>query len=196
MLHRKKDRQVAAGFPSHDGISCCKIVRFGRTLIREYAGQSLDLQAKRKEQQLEPSHFFAGCGRVLAMIAAPPLPWAQQKWLVTERCHGYRKGFLPLDTSQEPYYCGSKYPPFSAVLPRRPCFGLASARSTRASAANHRESINACQRCDLGVANDNVTLKATDHVCPQHYCARGAPAESRNHRVAGCAQCALLIEQF
>jgi len=33
-------------------------------MIREHSGQRLDPQAKRKEQQLEPSHFFASCGRV------------------------------------------------------------------------------------------------------------------------------------
>jgi hypothetical protein len=31
-----------------------------------------------------------------------------------------------------------------------------------ASAANHRNSINACRRDDLGVANSNVTSKSTD----------------------------------
>jgi hypothetical protein len=37
--------------------------------------------------------------------------------------------------------------------------GLAPARSTRASAANHRESISACRRDDFGVANVNVHHK-------------------------------------
>src|ERR1700721_1500071 len=46
--------------------------------------------------------------------------------------------------------------------------GFAPARSTRASAANHRKSISACRRDDLGVANGNVTSKVTDHACPQH----------------------------
>jgi hypothetical protein len=48
-------------------------------------------------------------------------------------------------------------------------YGLAPARSARASAANHREIISACQRDDLGVANDNVT--AADHAFLQHSCA-------------------------
>jgi hypothetical protein len=50
--------------------------------------------------------------------------------------------------------------------------GHAPARSTRASAANHRESISACRRDDLGVANANVTSKATNHASPQHSCLR------------------------
>ena len=37
--------------------------------------------------------------------------------------------------------------------------GLAPVRSARASAANHRENISACQHDDLGVANRNVTSK-------------------------------------
>ncbi len=47
--------------------------------------------------------------------------------------------------------------------------GLAPARSTRASAANHREIISACRHDDSVIANDNVTV--TDHACPQHSCA-------------------------
>jgi hypothetical protein len=40
---------------------------------------------------------------------------------VTERRHGYQNN---LDTAQKPYYCVSKYPYVSAVLPRRPCLAL------------------------------------------------------------------------
>jgi hypothetical protein len=47
-----------------DGMGRCTIVWFSRTLIWEYAGQRLHPQAKRKEQQFEPSHFFASCGHV------------------------------------------------------------------------------------------------------------------------------------
>ena len=42
--------------------------------------------------------------------------------------------------------------------------GLAPVRSARASAANHRETISACQPDDPGVASANVTV--TDHVLP------------------------------
>jgi hypothetical protein len=34
---------------------------------------------------------------------------------------GYQKN---LDAAEKPYYCGSKYPDVSAVLPRRPCLAL------------------------------------------------------------------------
>jgi hypothetical protein len=40
------------------------------------------------------------------------------------------------------------------------------------TAANHRESISACRRDVLGVANSKSDTKATDHACPQHSCAR------------------------
>jgi hypothetical protein len=89
--------------------------------------------------------------------------------LVTERRHGYQNN---LDTAKKPYYCVSKHPHISAGLATTALLGLAPARSTRASAANHRESISACWRDDLGVANENVTSKVTDHACPQHSRAR------------------------
>jgi hypothetical protein len=78
--------------------------------------------------------------------------------------------FPALDKAQKPYYCVSKNPHVSAVFTTA-LLGSAPARSTRASAANHRESISACRRDDLGVANVNVTSQATDHACPQHFCA-------------------------
>ena len=57
---------------------------------------------------------------------------------------------------------------------------LASVRSTRATAANHRQLISACRRDELGVANSNVTSEVTDHTCPQHsWRPARAPAESR-----------------
>jgi hypothetical protein len=79
---------------------------------------------------------------------------------VTERRHGYQNNFLPslpLDTAQKPYYSGSKYPHVSTVLPRRPCLALHRRALPVQTAANHRESISACRRDDLGVANDHVT---------------------------------------
>jgi hypothetical protein len=56
--------------------------------------------------------------------------------------------------------------------------GLAPAHSARASAANHREVISACQRDDLGAANDN------DYAFPQDSCApRGrACVEQKSRR--------------
>jgi hypothetical protein len=74
---------------------------------------------------------------------------------------------LTLDKVQKPYYCGTKNS-HQRCLTTTALLGLAPARSTRAYVANHRESISACRRDDLGVANSNVTTKATNHVCPQH----------------------------
>jgi hypothetical protein len=45
---------------------------------------------------------------------------------------------------------------------------LASVRSTRATAANHRQLISACRRDELGVANSNVTSEVTGQACPRH----------------------------
>jgi hypothetical protein len=50
-----------------------------------------------------------------------------------------------LDTTQKPYYFGIKNPRVSAVFTTA-LLGLASVRSTRASAASHRQLISACQR--------------------------------------------------
>ncbi len=50
-------------------------------------------------------------------------------------------------------------------------FGLASVPSARASAANLRETINACQHDGSVIANGNVTSKVTDYAFPQHSCA-------------------------
>src|ERR1700683_2070979 len=50
--------------------------------------------------------------------------------------------------------------------------GLAPARSTRASAANHRKSISACRPDDSVIANESVTV--TDHACPQPCAREGA----------------------
>ena len=62
--------------------------------------------------------------------------------------------------------------------------GFAPVYSARASAANHRESISPCRHDGLGVANENVTSKATDYAFPQNLLRpAGAPAESTNHRV-------------
>jgi hypothetical protein len=68
---------------------------------------------------------------------------------------GYPKIFcrsvsLSLDTAQKPYYCGSKNS-HQRRLATTALLGLAPARSTRASAANHGKSISACPRDDLGV---------------------------------------------
>jgi hypothetical protein len=71
---------------------------------------------------------------------------------------------------------------------------IAPARSVRASGANHRESISACQTDDSLIANGDVTSKATDEAF------RGIPALREGMRraeitaQAGCAQCVLVIE--
>lgn len=82
--------------------------------------------------------------------------------------------FLALDRSQKPYYCESKNPHVRAVLTTA-LLGLAPARSTLASAANHGKSISACRRDDLGVANGNATSKVKDHSVRSI----PAPAESK-----------------
>jgi hypothetical protein len=64
--------------------------------------------------------------------------------------------FLALDTAPKPYYFGSRNPHVSAVFTTA-LFDLASVCSTRATAANHRQLINACPRDELGVANSNST---------------------------------------
>jgi hypothetical protein len=83
---------------------------------------------------------------------------------VTERCHGYHNYFFwlaqSLDTAPKPYYFGSKNPYVRAVFTTA-LLDLASVRSTRATAANHRQLINACRRDELGVANSNVTSEVT-----------------------------------
>jgi hypothetical protein len=66
--------------------------------------------------------------------------------------------------------------------------GLAPVRSARASAANHRDTISACQHDDLVLANRNGKLKATDTSVRGIPAPRkGAPAESRNYRVSSFA---------
>ena len=57
--------------------------------------------------------------------------------------------------------------------------GLALVRSTRATAANHRQLISPCGRDELGVANSNVTSEVTDQACPQHSACPAAPRLSQ-----------------
>jgi hypothetical protein len=107
------------------------------------------------------------------------------------------KSSSPIDAAQKPYYCGSKNSHFRAVMPRLALLGRAPARSARASAANHRESISACQNDDSVIANSNVTSKVTDQAFPQYSCApRGRLRRAEITAQTGCAQCVLLIEQF
>ena len=120
---------------------------------------------------------------------------------VTERCHGYQNYFfLALDTAPKPYYFGSKNPHVSAVFTTA-LLDLASVRSTRATAANHRQS-SALSRDELGVANSNVTSEVTGQACPRHSACPACPgglawsAPRGRPRKAGCAQCVPLIEQF
>ena len=75
---------------------------------------------------------------------------------------------------------------------------LVSVRSTRATAANHRQLISLCRRDELGVANSNVTSEVTGQASPRHSACCGWPwsAPRGRPRKAGCAQCVPLIEQF
>jgi hypothetical protein len=70
-----------------------------------------------------------------------------------------KKSYPPIDTVQKPYYCESRNKRrrrlATTALP-----GLAPVRSTRASAATHRESISPCRHADLGVANGKVTIRS------------------------------------
>ena len=109
-----------------------------------------------------------------------------------------------LDTAPKPYYFRSKNPHVSAVFTTA-LLDLASVRSTRATAANHRQLISACRRDELDVANSNVTSEVTGQACPRHSACPAAPrlavglAVERPRgrpRRAGCAQCVPLIEQF
>jgi hypothetical protein len=79
-----------------------------------------------------------------------------------------------MDTAPKPYYFGSRNPHVSAVFTTA-LLGLASVRSTRATAANHRQLISPCGRDELGVANSNVTSEVTDQACPQHSACPAAP---------------------
>ncbi len=91
-----------------------------------------------------------------------------------------KKSSLALDAAPKPYHSGSKNPHASAVF-TTVLLGLAPARSTRASAANHRKSISACPHDDSVIANGNVTSIAKDHVCPQHsYAPAGACGEQKS----------------
>jgi hypothetical protein len=52
-------------------------------------------------------------------------PGANARSALVTQCSGLPKKSSPaLGAAQKPYYCGSKYPHFSAVLPRRPCLAL------------------------------------------------------------------------
>jgi hypothetical protein len=69
------------------------------------------------------------------------------------------KEFLPfLKTPKNPYYYGSKNSHVRAALNDGPVWPCTGALNT-CTAANHRESISACRRDDLGVATVNVTRK-------------------------------------
>jgi hypothetical protein len=68
----------------------------------------------------------------------------------TQRSHGYQRNLLNLSTPPK----NRATVRLSIISQRRlattALLGLAPARSTRASAANHRESVSACRRDDLG----------------------------------------------
>ena len=68
-------------------------------------------------------------------------------------------------------------------------FGLAPMRSTRASAAHHRESISAC-RPDVRCSKPYGDIEVTIYACPQYYCARGGASANLSRlrrRAAGLA---------
>ena len=69
----------------------------------------------------------------------------------------------------------------SAPSSRRPCLALHWRVLSRASAANHRESISACRRDALVIATANVTSKATSvRNIPAHR--EGAGGEQKSQR--------------
>jgi len=68
---------------------------------------------------------------------------------LTERATLPKLFFSALDTAQNPYYFESKNPPVRAVFTTA-LLGLALVRSTRASAASHRQLISARRRDELG----------------------------------------------
>ena len=83
-----------------------------------------------------------------------------------------------MDTAPKPYYFGSKNPNVSAVFTTA-LLDLASVRSTRATAANHRQLISAFRRDELGVANSNATSEVTGQACPRHSACPGWPWSAR-----------------
>jgi hypothetical protein len=69
------------------------------------------------------------------------------------------KEFPPFSkTPEKQYYYGSKNPHVSAVFTTAPVWPCTGALYP-CTGANHKESISACQRNDLGVATVNVTPK-------------------------------------
>jgi hypothetical protein len=77
----------------------------------------------------------------------------------TARCHGYQINLLPLWTPSKNRTNVKLASKLQGRLAKTALLGLAPLRSARASAANHRENISACQHDGLGVANRNVTSK-------------------------------------
>jgi hypothetical protein len=93
------------------------------------------------------------------------------------------KEFLPfLKTPKNPYYYGSNQSTRQRRLNDGPVWPCTGALNT-CTAANHRESISACRRDDLGVATVNVTRKRRITPARSIPAPLGAPAESRNHNL-------------
>jgi hypothetical protein len=109
--------------------------------------------------------LYNGPARLCTVSAIPRSEG--DKWAGNGRARFPKKSFPALDAAQKPYHSVSRNPHVSAVLTTA-LLGLAPARSTRASAANHREGISACRMMTRVIANRNVTV--TDHACPQHSC--------------------------
>jgi hypothetical protein len=111
------------------------------------------------------------------------MPWSEcDKWAGNGRAWLPKKFSPALDASQKPYYCVSKYPHISVVLPRRPCLAL------------HRRALPVHLPPTIGKASALVGLMTR---CSQTKCDSDgsclsaafprpgrAPAESRNHRVS------------
>src|ERR1700733_2164426 len=106
------------------------------------------------------------------------------------------KEFLPfLKTPKNPYYYGSRKSTRQRRLndgPVWPCTGAL----TSCTAANHRESICACRRDDLGVATVNVTRKRRTTPVRSIPAPRGRLRRATITTSEGCAQCVLLMKQF
>jgi hypothetical protein len=97
-----------------------------------------------------------------------------------------KKSSYPLDAAQKPYYCGSKYPHVSAVLPRRPCLAL-HRRALPVHLPPTTGKASAVGMMTWVIANGNVTSKRRITPVRSIPAPRGAPAESRNYRVSSFA---------
>jgi hypothetical protein len=116
----------------------------------------------------------------------------------TTRKHGYQRNLLSLSTPSKNRTTVGLVSKLQRRLATTALLGLAPVRSTRASAANHREGISACRHDDLGVANGKVTIEVTDYACPLRSCGH-ATSRIRTAEIIAASRVrpgVLLIEQF